>query len=297
MSVTPDRSHRDTIFVEAAELIDVREYPSEQFILRIQAPKTASHAEAGQFVHITCDAALPMRRPLSIMRVNAEQGWVEILFKIEIPSLAALCRVPCGTPLDIMGPIGKPFVAHPNAPLHCWSCGGVGIPPMLYLAESLSADNAHDWQPMVFMGSEVPFPLTCIPATLALPNMPADATHALALVVEDWHIPSRLASLAGLEGAHRGYVTDLAAHWLAAQDASTLARCEIFSCGPTPMLAAVAKVAERFDIPCQVSLEEYMACAVGGCAGCVVEVKTPDGPAMKRVCVDGPVFDSRMVFR
>ena len=62
------------------------------------------------------------------------------------------------------------------------------------------------------------------------------------------------------------------------------------------MLRAAAAVASRHGIPCQVSLEEYMACAVGGCAGCTVRVETNDGPAMKRVCVDGPVFDSRQVF-
>ncbi len=62
------------------------------------------------------------------------------------------------------------------------------------------------------------------------------------------------------------------------------------------MLEAVAKLAQEYHLPCQVSLEEFMACAVGGCAGCVVEVQTETGPAMKRVCVDGPVFDSNAVF-
>jgi dihydroorotate dehydrogenase electron transfer subunit len=62
------------------------------------------------------------------------------------------------------------------------------------------------------------------------------------------------------------------------------------------MLEAVAKLAKEYDLPCQVSLEEYMACAVGGCAGCVVEVQTDTGPAMKRVCVDGPIFDATTVF-
>ena len=62
------------------------------------------------------------------------------------------------------------------------------------------------------------------------------------------------------------------------------------------MLRAVAGLAAEFDLPCQVSLEEYMACAVGGCAGCTVRVDTPDGPAMKRVCVDGPVFEAAAVF-
>ena len=72
----------------------------------------------------------------------------------------------------------------------------------------------------------------------------------------------------------------------------------MFACGPTPMLQAPwPRWRANSTLPCQVSLEEYMACAVGGCAGCVVEVQTPAGPAMKRVCVDGPVFDAYTVFR
>jgi dihydroorotate dehydrogenase electron transfer subunit len=62
------------------------------------------------------------------------------------------------------------------------------------------------------------------------------------------------------------------------------------------MLAATALLARRYAAACQVALEEYMACAVGGCAGCTVLVQTPAGPAMKRVCVDGPVFDAYTVF-
>jgi dihydroorotate dehydrogenase electron transfer subunit len=75
-----------------------------------------------------------------------------------------------------------------------------------------------------------------------------------------------------------------------------LAEVEIFACGPTQMLQATAKLAQRYGVACQVSLEEFMACAVGGCAGCTVRVRTPEGPAMKRVCVDGPVFDAYSVF-
>jgi dihydroorotate dehydrogenase electron transfer subunit len=59
------------------------------------------------------------------------------------------------------------------------------------------------------------------------------------------------------------------------------------------MLHAVATLAATFGLPCQLAVEEFMACGVGGCAGCTVEIATPDGPAMKRVCVDGPVFDAR----
>ena len=289
------KQNRDTIFVEDAELVEVREYPAAQYILRLQAPKTARHARPGTFVHLTCDSALPMRRPLSLMRVDAEAGWIEILYKIVGAGLRALSAQPCGTKLSVMGPIGKPFTTDPERPIALMIGGGVGIPPMIYLAEALASDAQAGWQPMLFMGSEIPFPFTCIPSQLPFPGLPDDASHGLALV-EEWGVPSRLASLAGLDGAHQGYVTDLAASWLAAQDDATRARCTIYACGPTPMLKAAADVALRFDVPAQVSLEEYMACAVGGCAGCAVAVKTDDGVAMKRVCVDGPVFDSRAVF-
>jgi dihydroorotate dehydrogenase electron transfer subunit len=62
------------------------------------------------------------------------------------------------------------------------------------------------------------------------------------------------------------------------------------------MLRATAALARRFAVPCQLAVEEFMACGVGGCAGCTVLLHTATGPAMKRVCVDGPVFDAREVY-
>jgi dihydroorotate dehydrogenase electron transfer subunit len=114
-------------------------------------------------------------------------------------------------------------------------------------------------------------------------------------LLEQWGIPARLTSLQGYDGCHDGYVTDLADQWLSALANDDLARVEVFACGPTPMLKAVADLAARYNLPCQVSLEEFMACAVGGCAGCTVKIITPDGEAMKRVCVDGPVFSAATV--
>lgn len=83
--------------------------------------------------------------------------------------------------------------------------------------------------------------------------------------------------------------------WLDGLDEDQRKQVELFACGPEPMLAAAAALARDYDLPGQLSLEEYMACAVGGCAGCVVEIVTPEGPAMKRVCVDGPVFQAASV--
>jgi len=128
-----------------------------------------------------------------------------------------------------------------------------------------------------------------------VPGMPA-GTIACMPLLEEWGVPSRLASCADFPGCYAGFVTALADEWLASLGPAELGEVEIFACGPTPMLKASAELARRHRLPCQVSLEEFMACAVGGCAGCTVEVRTPEGPAMKRVCVDGPVFDAHSVF-
>ena len=75
------------------------------------------------------------------------------------------------------------------------------------------------------------------------------------------------------------------------------AKTIIYSCGPEPMLEAVAKIAEKFNIECQVSMERVMACGIGLCQGCAVECKTddPQKTIYKMCCSDGPVFDSKEV--
>jgi dihydroorotate dehydrogenase electron transfer subunit len=290
-----ERPHRGTIFVEDAQLLSQQEFAGQQFVIRLRAPRCAAAATPGSFAHLSCDPLLPMRRPLSIMRADAAAGWIEILYKIVGPGLAALAKQPVGATLSVMGPIGKGFVPSPARPRALLVGGGVGIPPMVFLAESLKGRRDAEWKPLVVMGSEIPFPFRARPSTILVPGIPDGVIGCMPLL-DDWGVPSRLASLAGFPGCFDGYVTDLAATWLASLDTSALAEVEMFACGPTPMLMAAAKVARSFGVPCQVSLEEFMACAVGGCAGCAVPVITESGLAMKRVCVDGPVFDANAVF-
>jgi dihydroorotate dehydrogenase electron transfer subunit len=289
------REHRGTIFVEDAELLSQQEYPGEQFVIRLRAPKCAAAATPGSFAHLTCDPQIPMRRPLSIQRVDARAGWIEILYKIVGPGLDALSRRPVGASISVLGPIGNGFEPSPARPRTLLVGGGVGIPPMVFLAESLKDRSDAEWKPLVLMGSEIPFPFQPRPSTIIMPGIPAGVIACMPLL-DGWGVPSRLATLAGFAGCFDGYVTDLAAAWLSSLDAPALAEVEMFACGPTPMLQTTARVARRFGVPCQVSLEEFMACAVGGCAGCAVPVVTDAGLAMKRVCVDGPVFDANAVY-
>jgi len=95
---------------------------------------------------------------------------------------------------------------------------------------------------------------------------------------------------------HAGLVTDLLREELAGEGARS-----VYCCGPHAMMRAVASVARDFTVPCQVSLEEYMACGIGICVGCAVELEregrddSSDYTRYGRICVDGPVFDALQV--
>ncbi len=288
-------AHRGTIFLEEAAVVGQQAFAGEQYVLRLQAPRCAAAATPGSFIHLTCAPELPMRRPLSILRADARAGWIEVLYKVVGHGLAELARRAPGETLSCLGPIGRGFAPRAERPRVLMVGGGVGIPPMVFLAEALAAAKDARWKPLVLMGSELPFPFELADSRLAAPGVPTGATAAMPLL-DSLGIPSRLASLSGFAGCHRGYVTELADAWIAALAPAERAEVEIMSCGPHPMLVAVAALARRHNLPCQVSLEENMACGVGGCAGCTVLVQTPDGPAMKRVCVDGPVFDAATIF-
>lgn len=295
MAYGTGKQNRGTIFVEDAALLAREEFAGQQYVLRLAAPETAARATAGSFVHVVVDPSIPMRRPLSIMRVDRDEGWIELLFKIHGQGLRHLAARRIGDAVNLMGPIGHGFTPHPEKPRALLLGGGVGIPPMVFLAETLRDRAAEGFRPFAVLGSELPFPFRARPSTIFVPGMPDGVIAAMPLL-DSWGVPSRLTSKAGFPGCHDGFVTDLARLWLEQLDAAARAEVELFACGPTPMLKAVAALARELSLPCQVSLEEYMACAVGGCAGCVVEVKTAAGPAMERVCVDGPVFDAYAVF-
>ncbi|MFQ5659476.1 MAG: dihydroorotate dehydrogenase electron transfer subunit [Gammaproteobacteria bacterium] len=285
---------RNTIYIEDARILSHDSLEGEQYILRLHAPEIAGSAHPGCFVHLTCHESLPMRRPMSIMRAQGGSGWIEILYKAHGQGTRLLSQRRPGEFINLIGPIGNPFKLSGYRKQPLLIGGGVGIPPMLYLAEHIK-NLAKECTPLVVMGSELPFPFQARPSQIMLPGLP-EGTIACMPLLEDWGIPSRLSSLQGFAGCYQGYVTDLGRHWLDNLNADRRDDVELFGCGPMPMLEAVARLADDFSLPCQLSLEEYMACAVGGCWGCAVPVQTANGVAMKRVCVDGPVFEAHSVF-
>ena len=211
------KDNRDTIFQEDATIVSHQAMAGDQYVMRLQAPECAANALPGQFVHLTVHALQPLRRPISIMRVSAEQGWIDLLYKSVGIGTQLLSERKQGESISLLGPIGEPFSVKHSHPLLIG--GGVGMPPMIFLAESLKQQN--DIKPFVILGSEVPFPFDARPSQIMMDGIP-DGVIASMPLLDDWGIPCRLASLQGYAGCHDGYVTDLARSWLNSLDQATL---------------------------------------------------------------------------
>jgi len=283
-------AHRNTIYEEQAEVLARVEHPGEQFILRVKAPKTAEHALPGQFVHIRVSEGRPLRRPISIMLTDPAKGTVDLLFKAIGEGTRELSERKVGEILPMLGPIGRPFDLSDTSKRYVLIGGGVGIPPMIFAADRLAGKA----DVVVFAGSEVAFPFALRPSQFVLPGIEGNTILGITSL-ESRGVPSRLASNAEMYGCYQGYVPDLAGEYLRALSDAERARTVLLSCGPHPMLHAVARLSRATGVAAQLSLEEHMACAIGGCAGCVVKTIEAGGEYYRRVCVDGPVFPAEML--
>lgn len=286
----PSENSRNTIFEENAEILANVHHPGDQFVIRVRAPKTAAAAKPGQFVHLRVSDERPMRRPISIMLADPGKGTVDLLIKVIGEGTRLLRERKTGESIQMLGPIGRPFDLSDTSKRYILIGGGVGIPPMIFCAISLLGMAPA----VVFAGSEIEFPFALKPSTAILPGVGGNTILGIASL-EERGIASRLASNAGLYGCYEGHVPDLARDYLLALSDEGRERCVLLSCGPHPMLHAVAKVGRELNIPAYLSLEEHMACGIGGCAGCVVKTIEDGEEKYRRVCVDGPVFDSNLL--
>jgi len=276
---------RNTLYVEDARIIANVQHVGDQFVMRLNAPKTAAHAVPGQFVHVQVSGDRLMRRPISIMLTDADKGTVDMLIKAIGDGTSELRERKAGESLSIIGPIGRPFDLSDTSKRYVCIGGGVGIPPMVFASDRLAGQA----DVIVFAGSEVEFPFALKPSEFLLPGINGNAILGITSL-EERGIPSRLASNAGMYGCYEGHVPDLARDYLLALNEAERKRFILLSCGPHPMLHAVARLSRELGIPAQLSLEEYMACGLGGCAGCVVRTLEDGREYHRRVCVDGPVF-------
>ncbi len=241
----------------------------------LDCPEGYHHTQPGQFVMVHLPGHIDplLGRPYSIHRLirshERTQG-IELLYKVVGEGTRRMAGLVPGDQLDVLGPLGQGYRINP-AWRHVYIvAGGIGVAPMVFLAETLIRLTGEGLRLQLFLGGRSKADLLCV-----------DAFQALGVSVKI----STDDGSAGTPG-------------LVVQPLQTSLHDEqpevILACGPMPMLRGVAGIAADQGISCQISLETMMACGMGACLGCAFESKIRDDRYL-HVCMDGPVFEAAHV--
>lgn len=238
----------------------------------VTCPEGYTHAVAGQFVTLRLPArqAPLLRRPFSIHRLLVTEGrtiGIELLYRVVGPMTRALSDRKIGDRIDMVGPLGRGFGIPDGCRKACIAGGGVGVAPLLFLAESLVASGMAAEAVAVFVGGRCSGDLLCIEDFSRL-GMRVVAT------TDDGSAGDRCLVTHPLEQTVRSTPPDI-----------------IYACGPPGMLECVAGIARGCNVPCQISVETMMGCGMGACLGCAVESRQREDRYL-HACLDGPVFDA-----
>lgn len=240
------------------------------YVLEFHAPELATDARPGQFVAVDADAgAQILRRPFSVYTADPATGVCSILFSVYGPTTKAMAAYKPGDTIDLIGPLGgRGFTAdsRPDAH-HILIGGGYGVPPLVFLSRQIKAANPE---------AKVSFIIGARTGDLLVGTEGLDEVAEVLCCTNDGSV------------GYRGLVTGQLEEVLGAEPGPF----HLYTCGPTPMMRAVAEVAARFQLPCQVSLEPFMPCGIGICMGCAVAL--PNG-TYARGCTEGPVFEASEV--
>lgn len=250
-------------------------------VLTFHAPGLARDARPGHFIAVSAETgAQILRRPFSVYTADPETGDCSVLFSVYGPSTRAMAGYGPGDTLDLIGPLGGKVFAADTRPgaRHIMVGGGYGVPPLAFLARQILANDSS--ASVVFVNGARTRDF--LVGTDGLDDLGATLLPA----TDD-----------GSHG-HHGRVTDVLELLLGGTHPvvhrGSVARpntdpVTLYTCGPTPMMKAVAQMALGHGVPCQASLEVFMPCGIGICMGCAVP--TPDGKFV-RGCVEGPVFEA-----
>lgn len=239
----------------------------------VACPDIAADAEPGQFVMIRTDGGEGafLARPFSIHRCHKEHG-ITLLYKVVGKGTREMAALQAGGFLYVVGPLGKGFETGSGLGRTAMVGGGVGVAPLVFLAERLAEAGVGMENNTVYLGGATETDILCR-------DRFAETGMAVRVATED-----------GSDG-EKGLVTDVLINDLAG---NASAPDMVFACGPLGMIAALDRIARQYGIPCQISFETMMACGIGACLGCAVPVNKGSMPYL-HACKDGPVFDSRMI--
>jgi dihydroorotate dehydrogenase electron transfer subunit len=250
-----------------AQIVSNERDTDQYFRLVLRVPQIAPLVQPGQFAHLQIPPLKEalLRRPFSIFQVKDDT--FSILYKTVGKGTTALSLMRPGEQVGVIGPLGRGFtVPQPDGETPLLVAGGYGMAAMYLLAQRSPQKG------IVFVGGRRRVDILCEKEFQSI----------------GWEV--RVTTEDGSHG-EKGIVT----HPLIAELRRTTDQRKLFACGPNPMLKAVGKIAEEFNVPAELSVDEHMCCGVGVCLTCVIPVKTDTGWEYQRTCTEGPVFDSKDV--
>ncbi|MGD2098648.1 MAG: dihydroorotate dehydrogenase electron transfer subunit [Desulfobacterales bacterium] len=241
--------------------------------IRLSCNRHYSRAVPGQFVMVRTgeqiDPLLP--RPFSIHRLIRNKGSVtglDLLYKVVGKGTQLLSRLQSADVLALTGPLGKGFDIAPEFSKVNIVAGGMGVAPMVFLAQTLTESKCNLSSIEVFIGGRTKADLLCLQDFSAI-------DLAVHVTTDDGSSGDQCLVTDPLDMAVTENRPDI-----------------IFACGPMEMLTCVAGIAEKHNVCCQVSIETMMACGMGACLGCAVASRRPT-QRYWHACKDGPVFNTR----
>jgi dihydroorotate dehydrogenase electron transfer subunit len=274
------------------------EIARQTFRIRLDDPAMARAIEPGQFLMIRTGRGTDplLGRPFALYDVardaQGEPVAVDVVYLVVGRGTEALSQVRGGDRVTVWGPLGHGFGPAPEGPV-VFVAGGIGQTPFLALGRSWLGRASYG-QNGVGASVPAPAPAERVSRATSAVLLYGVRTSALAAGVEDFEragIPVELATDDGTAG-HHGFVTELLERRLAHGPRPA----KVVGCGPAPMLAALTRLVERYGVPCDLSLENHMACGFGACFSCVAPIRQADGSVdLRRVCVEGPVFPAAQV--
>ena len=226
-----------------------------------------------------------LKRPFSILSREDLPGGkarIGVLYRVLGFGTSWIGKLRSGDVAQVIGPLGRGFAVPDGLRTALMIAGGTGIAPLIYLSKLLKAGYPQV-RIIMFEGVRTH---GLLPFRTDLAE-PCPDPKVLSSEIAD--VPVLIASDDGSIG-QPGTVIDAADRWVSAH-VDDAAGTFVFSCGPEPMMAALASMCERHKLRCQVSLEKSMACGMGTCQSCVVKVKDANDPAgwvYKLCCKDGP---------
>lgn len=255
------------MFLEDSIIINNIKISDDKYLLRVKSKESYKHSKAGQFFMLKSSTYL--RRPISLHYIDDDI--LEFYYQAKGKGTKYLSELKENDILNIQGPLGNGFDTSINNKKILITAGGMGIAPIKLLIEKLYENDSNNYITLIAGGADEN-------AVKIIKRFDTSSID-LYITTDDGSIGDKCSTVDKTKELLKEKEIDI-----------------IYTCGPAAMMNALIKVSEKYNILCYASLEERMACGVNACLGCSIEIKDKkQGSILKKVCYDGPVFDSKVL--